>query len=159
MECQPKVFAHLRLFDQRLGVGVNGIRQDHQRHKGGHVLLAGLDVAHARVFGQLDLLFQVPGGEMLRQIEVDVLVVLHGAEHVLLADEVVLIPEEEERRRRETATVHRHIPGNVIVMGIGVEQLFQSFLQGHFHESISLSLKKRISSLIDCYYTLSLKFC
>ena len=57
------------------------------------MLPVGLDVAHARFSGQIGLLLQRCGVQMLRQIKIDVLMVLNGTEHVLFADEIILIPK------------------------------------------------------------------
>ena len=80
------------------------------------MLSVGLDMAHARLSGQVDLLLQRFHIQMLRQIKIDVFVVFHGIEHVFLADEVILIPKKEKCRCGIAAALHRYIPIDIIVV-------------------------------------------
>ena len=93
------------------------------------MLSVGFHPGKAYFLGQFDLLLQGCGIQMTGYIKIGVIIVFNGAEHMLFADEIILIPKKEGCSGGKAAAVHRYIPFDVILMGIGVEE----FLQPHLH--------------------------
>ena len=101
MECQSEVFAEASFLDECLGLGIDGVGQNHKRHERRHMLLVRLDVANAGLPREVNFPLQILCRQVIRQINVDILIILDRAQNVLLADEIVLIAQIVERRGGE----------------------------------------------------------
>ena len=102
MECQPKVFAEASLFDKLLRFRLDSVRKDNESCKGGHVLLMRLNLGKHLFTGKINVLFQFLRSEIFTEVEINLLMVFHCAEHVLLTDEIIFIPEEENSPDKST---------------------------------------------------------
>ena len=123
------------------------------------MLAAGLDLVQTRLAGQLDLVAQRLGIQMLRHIKVDVFVLLRGVDNMGLGGDVVLLAEMVERGGGELAALHRNIPLDVKIIRVGIQQLFQPLLQSHFHGLPPIVFVKSQNPTYDGYYTRSFQFC
>ena len=66
---------------------------------------------------------------MIGDIKISIVVIFHGAEHVLFADEIIFIPQKEGGRGGKASALHRYVTVNVILMrsNLGVEKIDQYF--------------------------------
>ena len=140
MECQSEVFAEASFLDECLGLWIDGVGQNHKRHERRHMLLVRLDVAHAGLPREVNFPLQILCRQVIRQINVDILIILDRAQNVLLADEIVLIAQIVERRGGEVPAFYVHVPFDVVMMRIGIEQLGQSVLLCHLHRTHSFRI-------------------
>ena len=77
---------------------------------------------------------------MVRHIEIGVVVLLGGVELLIPADQIVLVPQEVVGHGGEGAALLRHhVPGQVVVVGIGVHQLLKALLGGSLHTGLRVS--------------------
>ena len=93
----------------------------------------GLDLPQPCPAGKVDPGLQRLRVQVLHNIEVGVIVLFDGVELFVPADEIVLIAHEVERGGGKAPSVHLHVSCDIVVVGVGVQQLFQPLPQGHLH--------------------------
>jgi hypothetical protein len=95
---------------------------------------------------EIDLLPQGGGVQMICYIKICVIIIFHRTEHVLFIDDVIFITEIEGGCGREKSAIHRHIPRNIVLVRISIEEFIQ-FLQkfGIMHEKLLSSHFRRVA--------------